>query len=135
MFQNQPFIDPLQNRCSWIIHKIHRKKPVLESLVDKVAVLRTYNFIKESLVNKVPVLKTCNSIKEDSDTDAFLWNLQTSWEQLFLKTSVMSASKLYLKRDFSTGVFQWILRIIQEHLYCRGSTNSWFWSTRAWVSP
>ena len=42
----QPFIDPLQNRCSWIIHKLHRKKPVLESLFNKVAVLRACNFIK-----------------------------------------------------------------------------------------
>ena len=41
-----PFIDPLQNRCSWIIHKLHRKKPVLESLFIKVAVLRACNFIK-----------------------------------------------------------------------------------------
>ena len=47
MFQNQPFIDPLQNRCYWIIDKIHRKKPVLESLFNKSAVLRTCNFIKE----------------------------------------------------------------------------------------
>ena len=55
MFQNQPFIDPLQNSCSWIIRKIHKKKPVLESLFNKVAVLRTRNFIKEG-----------------SNTDAFL---------------------------------------------------------------
>ena len=34
----------------------------------------------------------------------------------------MSASKLYLKRDSNTGVFPWILWIIQEHLFCRGST-------------
>ena len=26
VFQNQPFIDSLQNSCSWIIHKIHMKK-------------------------------------------------------------------------------------------------------------
>ena len=30
--RNQLFIDPLQNRCSWLIRKVHRKKPVLESL-------------------------------------------------------------------------------------------------------
>ena len=43
-----------------MIHKIHGKKPVLESRFNKVAVLRTGNFIKE-----------------DSNTSAFLWNLQT----------------------------------------------------------
>ena len=55
MFQNQLFIDPLQNSCSWKIHEIHRKKPVLESHFNKVAVLRS-----------------CNFIKEESDTGAFL---------------------------------------------------------------
>ena len=32
VFQNQPFIDPLQNRCSWLIHKIQSKTAMLESL-------------------------------------------------------------------------------------------------------
>ena len=45
-----------------------------------------------------------------------------------------SASKLYLERDSFTGVFLWILWIIQEHLLCRGSANGWFWKTSAWVS-
>ena len=31
-FQNKPFVDPLENRCSWIIYKIHRKAPEFESL-------------------------------------------------------------------------------------------------------
>ena len=48
MFQNQPFIDPLQNSCSWIIRKIHKKKPVLESLFNKVAVLRTVTLLKKA---------------------------------------------------------------------------------------
>ena len=26
VFQNQPFIDPLRNRCYWTIDKIHGKK-------------------------------------------------------------------------------------------------------------
>ena len=76
MFQNQPFIDPLRNRCYWIIDKLHRKKPVLESLFNKAAVPRT-----------------CNFIKEDSDTGASLWNLQIFRiykfsEQLFWRTSM-----------------------------------------------
>ena len=97
MFQNQPFIDPLRNRCYWIIDKLHREKPVLESLFNKAAVPRTRNFIKE-----------------DSDTGASLWNLQTFRiykfsKQLFWRNLWMSASKLYLKKDSNTGVFPWIL--------------------------
>ena len=42
-----------------------------------------------------------------------------------------SASKLFLKRDSNTGVFLWILCIIQEHLFCRRSMNGWFWNTSA----
>ena len=49
MFQKQLFIDPLQNRCSWIINKIHRKKPVSESLFNKVAVLKTATLLKKAL--------------------------------------------------------------------------------------
>ena len=36
-----------QNRCFGTIHKIRSKLPVLESLLNKVTVLRTWNFIKE----------------------------------------------------------------------------------------
>ena len=55
MFRNQPFIDPLQNGRSWIIHKIHRKKTC-----------------EKSPFNKVAVLRTCNLIKEGPDTSVFL---------------------------------------------------------------
>ena len=96
MFEKQPFIDHLQNRRSWIIHKIHSKKPVLESLFNKVAVLRT-----------------CNFIEEDSDTGAFLWNLQTFWQtqvwrSLFNKVASLTAwtHLTVLKRD-SRQVFPW----------------------------
>ena len=41
----------------------------------------------------------------------------------------ITASKLYLKRDSNTGVFLWILKIIQENLFCRASTNGCFWNT------
>ena len=30
--QNKPFVDPLENKCSWIIYKIHRKAPDFASL-------------------------------------------------------------------------------------------------------
>ena len=42
-----------------------------------------------------------------------------------------SASKLYLKRVSNTVVFLWILGNSQEHLFCRGPMNGWFWNTSA----
>ena len=39
-----------------------------------------------------------------------------------------AASKLYLRKDSSTGVFLWTLWNVQEHLFCRASTNDWFWN-------
>ena len=44
---------------------VHKKKPMLESLFNKVAFLRAGDFIKE-----------------DSDTGAFLWNFQTFYRKL-----------------------------------------------------
>ena len=58
-------------KCFWTIHKIRSKIPVLESVFNKVAVLRA-----------------CSFIKEDSNTGAFPWNSQTFWKQLFWRTSV-----------------------------------------------
>ena len=37
----------------------------------------------------------------------------------FEKNLQMFTSKLYLKRDSIIGFFLWIMRIIQEHLFCR----------------
>ena len=45
-----------------------------------------------------------------------------------------TASKLYWKRDSNAGFYLWILRIIQEHLFCRASTKGWFWHTSKGVS-
>ena len=52
-------------------------------------------------------------------------------DNYFVENLWMSASKLYLKRDSNTGVFPWILWNIQEHLFCSGSTNGWFWNISA----
>ena len=46
----------------------------------------------------------------------------------------MSTSYLSLKEDCNIGVFLWILWIIKEHIFCRWSTNGWFWNTCAGVS-
>ena len=45
-----------------------------------------------------------------------------------------SASKPYLKKDSNTGVFLRILWIIQVRLFCKGTTNGWFWNSSAGVS-
>ena len=93
MFQNQPFIDLLRNRCFWIIPKIQRKKPVLEFLFSKAAVPRS-----------------CNFIKEDSDTVAFLLNLQSFRiykfsEQLFWKTYVNVLFQILFKKRLQHRCF------------------------------
>ena len=44
--QKQLFADVVQNRCSENFYKFHRKKPVLEFLLNKVAGLKVCNFIK-----------------------------------------------------------------------------------------
>ena len=82
MLQNQPFIDPLQNRNFWIISKIRSKKPVLESLFNKVAVLRT-----------------CHFNKEVSSTGVFLWNLQTFEEPIILKNMLVHLLLNFISKE------------------------------------
>ena len=50
--QKQSFVDVPLNRCSSKLCKFHRKKPVLESLLNKVAGLSDCNFIKKRLQHK-----------------------------------------------------------------------------------
>ena len=38
-----------QNRCFWIIHKIHSKKPLLQSVFTQAAVLGVWSFINKTL--------------------------------------------------------------------------------------
>ena len=45
--QKQPFANVLKNRYSEKFHNIHKKTPVLDSLFNKAAVLKAYNFIKK----------------------------------------------------------------------------------------
>ena len=52
MFRNQPLVDPIQNRCSWIILKIERKTSVLKSLFKK------FRNIPSQMFFKIVVLKT-----------------------------------------------------------------------------
>ena len=60
--QKQSFADVLQNRRSWKYHKFHRKTPVLESLLNKVASPQAL-------------------LKKGSNTSVFLWNLWNFQEQ------------------------------------------------------
>ena len=80
MCQNQPVIDHLQNRCSWIIHKIHCKKPVLESFLIKLQF-----WGPATLLKKTPTqVLSCEIWKlfRNNYCEEHLW---------------MSASKLYLE--------------------------------------
>ena len=75
---------------------------------------------------------SCSSEDLFSHTCAFLWNFFKN--NYFEEHVWRSVSKLCFKRDSSTDVFLWILWIIQEHLFCRGSTNSWLWNASERVS-
>ena len=56
--QKQPLGDVFQNRCSYQFCNIHRKTPVLESFLNKVAGLRVCDFIKKRLQHRCfPVIK------------------------------------------------------------------------------
>ena len=106
-----------QNRYFWIIHKIHRK-----NLCSSLFLIRLQFCGPATLLKKNPTQVLSCEIRKLFKNNYFEEHLRTS------------ASKLYLKRDSNTGVFLWILRIIQEHLFCKGSTKVWFWNTCVGVS-
>ena len=51
--QKQPLLDVFQNRCLQQFLSIHRKTPALESLFNKLAGLKVFNFIKKRLQTQV----------------------------------------------------------------------------------
>ena len=111
-FSEQPFVDPLQNRCSWIIF-------TGKNLCWSLFLIKLQLWEPATLLKKAPTqVLSCESCKlfKNNYFEEHLWT---------------SASKLYLKRDSNTVVFLWILGISQEHLFCRGSMNGWFWNTSA----
>ena len=65
--------------------------------------------VLESLFNKVGVLRACNFIKEDSDTCFFCEIYKLFKDNYFEEHLWTSASKHYLKRDSNSGAFLWIL--------------------------
>ena len=110
MFENQPFIDPLQNRCSWITDKIHRKSLFL---------IKLQLWEPSTLFKKAP-------------TQVFSCEIWIPFKNNYFEEHLWtSASKLYSKRDSNTVFSPWILWISQEHLFCRRSLNGWFWCTSA----
>ena len=74
--------------CFLKFRNIHRKTPVLESFLNKVAGLEAYPFRLATL------------LKRDSNTGIFLWILKSFLEQLFWKTS---ANRCFWKYN---GVFR-----------------------------
>ena len=64
------------NRCSSKFHNIQRKTPPLESLFNKAAGLKAYNFIKLRL-------RSTTLLNRDSTSDVVLWILWSFWERFF----------------------------------------------------
>ena len=63
LFQKQSFADVLLNKCSKTFCKFDRKIPLLDSLFNKVAVLKACNFVNKRLQHKcfpVKFAKTFN---------------------------------------------------------------------------
>ena len=72
--QKKSFADVLQNRCSWKFRNVHRKAPVLESLFNKHAGLKTCNFFKKRLKH-VFSCKICDIFKNTFFTEHIWWQL------------------------------------------------------------
>ena len=75
MMQKHSFADVLLNRCSWKLCKFYRKKPVLESLFNKVAGIQVCNFIKKRLRHRCFPLKLANIFKKHFFTEHLRWLL------------------------------------------------------------
>ena len=58
------------------IYKVAGWKPETVRYSHWICSVKIWQIWQVSLFNKVAVLRTCNFIKKDSNTGAFLWNLQ-----------------------------------------------------------
>ena len=105
----QPFIDPLQNSCPWIIHKIHRKKPVLESLLIKLQFWGPATLFKKTPTQTL----SCEISKlfKNSYFEEHLWT---------------SASKLHLKRDTNAGAFREFCELFKIIYFVEGLRTALF---------
>ena len=107
-FQNQPFINHLQNRCSWIIHKIHRKTPFLESLFSIKFRSRHSQMLFKIIANFTGKHLCCRLHHRLFPVKFVLQNI---FSGCFWKFHVSSLQH-YLKKDSSKDVFLWILQNI-----------------------
>ena len=112
----QPFIDPLQRRCSWI--KFTGKNLSWSLFLIKLQLWEPANLLKKA-PTQVFFCEICKLFKSNY-FEEHLWT---------------SASKLYFKRlqhkRFPANFVNY--SGTQEHLYCRGYTNGWFWNTSAGI--
>ena len=60
--QKQSFADILQNRYSKKFRKFHRKTPVLKSLLNKVAGLKTCNFTNKRFQHRCHEKETTEAV-------------------------------------------------------------------------
>ena len=96
MFQNQPFIDLLQKKCSWKI------------LCWNLFLINLQFWGSATLLKKTPThLLSC-------ETSKFFKN------NYFKDICECLLINFYLKRYSNTGAFLQILWIIQDHLFCGG---------------
>ena len=67
------------------------------------------------------------TLLKKTQTDALPFETCKIFKNIYFEEHLWTTtSKLSLKRNSDTGVFLWILWIIQEHLFRRVSTNNWF---------
>ena len=64
LFQKQSFADVLLNKCSKTFCKFDRKIPLLDSLFNKVAVLKACNFVNKRLQHKCFPVKFAKTFKK-----------------------------------------------------------------------
>ena len=84
--RKQPFADAFRNSCSLKIHNIHRKTPVLESLLEFLLSCNTSDGCSWQVFKKIATLKSHSQI-----TGKYLrWSL-------------------YWKKDFMVTIFMYIL--------------------------
>ena len=75
--QKQSFADILQERFSYKFRNFHRKIPVLESLFNKVARLKTCNFIKKRPQHRCFLVKLAKFLRTpllQNTSGGYFWN-------------------------------------------------------------
>ena len=79
VFQKQPFVDPRLNRCSWIIHKIHRKTLMLELLFKHTLFYRTFSVAALESFS----FPASNFIIKETTAKMFFWGFCKNFKDTF----------------------------------------------------